>query len=508
MKYISFAFLLLVGASCTDLEPELYSDLTTSNAYTTPSDINAALTGVYADLAPFPGDGFMYYNGYLVMTTDYATDMGFSTAAGDPTKLSNLTYDDNNRYFRYNWLYMYEVISNANVLLSKIDAVEMDETEKALVKAQARFLRALAYRDLTDGWGPVPLITEAIPAEETYDLPLASVSEVNQQIIDDCEYAIDNLPESWPEDGLSRATKGAALTLLGKVYMRDQDYTNAKKYIDQVLALRDQGVYTLNPDFKNVWSENNKHDAGLIFGILHEASQNGGEITNHFGPTDNPEVPNRWQYYAVSLEFWRKYDDADPRKQFFYYNYEGQDPRDGTTTHGFYYMVPEPGQDTPPSDTVKLLQNLATKKYSYEMVSNSYYDGRTIAIFRLADVILCKAEIENALSGAAAALPYLNEIRARAGAPEYGVDPMFPVPATPETMAEKILDERGFELVFEYHRKPDLVRFGKYVEITNAYLQARGLAPIVTEEMKYFPYPLVDAQLNVNMANENPTRVP
>src|SRR5690606_23562592 len=127
----------------------------------------------------------------------------------------------------------------------------------------------------------------------------------------------------------------------------------------------------------------NKMDMGLIFGILHEAAQNGGEIVNHFGPTDHPIVQNRWQYYAVSLQFWRKYSDSDPRKEFYYYNYEGAAPRDGTTTHGFYYMMPAAGQNVPPNDTTKLIPNVATKKYSYELVSNSYMDGRTIQIFRI-----------------------------------------------------------------------------------------------------------------------------
>ena len=75
-------------------------------------------------------------------------------------------------------------------------------------------------------------------------------------------------------------------------------------------------------------------------------------------------------------------------------------------------------------------------------------------------------------------------------------------------MAEKILDERGFEFVFEYKRRPDLIRFGKYEEICNTYLQARGLAPVVNSSMKLFPYPLVDAQLNSNMASANIERLP
>ncbi len=510
MKYLVGLMVITFFVGCTGLEPEIYSDLTTENAYSTESDINAALVGVYADLAPYPGDGYMYYNGYLVMTSDYTTDMGFSTAAGDPTKLSNFTYDANNSYLRYNWRYMYQTISNANMLLSKIDAVEMDETKKEQIIAQARFIRALVYRDLTDAWGPVPLLTTVVSAEETIDMPLSSVDAVNEVIIGDCKYAIEHLPERWSSsDGLARATKGAALTLLGKVYMRLHDYTSAKTYIDQVLQLQTKGVYQLETDFKNVWSESNKFGKELIFCILHESSQNGGEITNHFGPKDHPDVQNRWQYYAVSLEFWRKYSDKDPRKQFFYYDYEGADPRDGNTTHGFYYMMPEEGQDVPPSDTVKLLVNVATKKYSYEMVSDSYYDGRTISVFRLSDVILCKAEIENELNGVDAALPYLNEVRGRAGVPVYGgTDADFPKPSSKEEMAQKILDERGFELVFEYKRRPDLIRFGKYEETCNDYLESRGLSPKVTSNMEHFPYPLVDAQLNTNMAAENPSRLP
>lgn len=506
MRYLIFIIVLIFAFSCTKLEPEMYSDLTTANAYSTVSDIDAALVGVYAGLTPGAGDSYLYRAGYFVTLTDYATDMSYTDYGGDINKMGISTYDPNNRYFRSNWGSIYKLIADANMLLSKIDEVDMNETKKSQVIGQARFLRALAYLDATDAWGPVPLLTEPIDPTETYDMALSPVNEVDAVIIEDCKYAIDNLPEQWaPELGLARATKGAAATLLGKVYLRAHDYTNAKTYIDLVLQLRDEGVYTLNPDFKNVFSGFNKQDMGGIFGILHESSINGGEITNHFAARDLPEVPKRWGYYAISLDFWRKYDDADPRKQFFYYNYEGYAQRDETTTHGFYYMMPDPGQTVPPNDTTKLMKNICTQKYSYEMIEQSYLDSRTNYVFRLADVILGKAEVENELSGPGAALPYLNEIRARAGAPEYG-DPGFPVPASKEEMAEKILEERGFELVFEFIRRADLIRFGKYVEITNNYLQSAGINNVVTEGMKYLPYPLVETYLNAEMAAANSSR--
>lgn len=503
------AVLLLSMNSCTKLDPKLYSDLTTKNAYSTESDINAALTGVYTSLSPYPGDAYLYYAGYLVMITDYATDMGFSTAAGDPTRMSNFTYDDNNRYFKFNYQNMYQVISNANMLIDRIESVTIPDDRKKKIIAQARFLRSLSYMDLTDAWGPVPLITTVKNPTESYNEPLVAVEKIDAQIAEDCQYAIDNLPEKWSDElGIGRATKGAALTLMGKMYMRSHNYEKAKTYIDQVLALRDKGVYTLNPDFKKEWSDNNKMDMGLIFGILHEPTLNGGEITNHFGPTDNPEVPDRWQYYGVSLDFWRKYSDLDPRKKFFYYNYTGKAARDKNTKYGFFYMLPAKGQTTPPSDTVKFLQNVATKKYSYDMVNNSYLDGRTIQVLRLADVILCKAEIENALNGPAAALPYINEVRKRAGAPEYGKHPDFPSPASKEAMIDALVDERGFELVFEYKRRQDLIRLGRYEKVSNAYLKGRGLKENVTEAMRYFPYPLEEARLHQEMTTANPSRLP
>ena len=84
------------------------------------------------------------------------------------------------------------------------------------------------------------------------------------------------------------------------------------------------------------------------------------------------------------------------------------------------------------------------------------------------------------------------------------------LPICKEEMNRAILDERGYELVFEFQRKADLVRFGKYEEIVNEHLKELDLvSPTnVTEKLRYFPYPLDDAQLNSYMEAENPSRLP
>ena len=507
-KYLLGLVTMGLVTACTDLDPEIYSNLTTTNAYSTESDIEAAVVGLYSDMNPYPGDAWLYYGGYMIMITDYATDIGYSTAAGDPTKLSNMTYDASNRYFSNNWRDMYNVVSNANTILDNVDAVNMSEEKKNLVKGQAKFLRAMAYRDLTDAWGAVPFITSLVKNPFTMnDATLTPVSEIEATLISDLKECINLLPASWSGQDLACATSGAAATLLGKIYLRNHDYANAKTYIDMVL---NSGQYELESDFKYVWSENNKYGKEMIFALLHETGNNAAEIACHFGPSDHPEVPGRWQYYGVSLPFWRSYDKEDPRREFFYYDYTGDAKRDDQSDYGFHYMVPEEGVTVVPNDTTKYMQNVATMKYTYDMISDAYYDGRTICIFRLSDVILCKAEIENNLNGPAAALPYLNQIRARAGAPEYGKHNRFPAPSTKETMNDAILKERGYELVFEFQRRADLIRFGKYEEVVNAHLKKLGIAQPtnVTSSLRYFPYPLNDAQLNPNLAAENPSRLP
>ena len=96
---------------------------------------------------------------------------------------------------------------------------------------------------------------------------------------------INLLPASWSGQDLARATSGAAATLLGKIYLRNHDYANAKTYIDMVL---NSGQYELESDFKYVWSENNKYGKEMIFALLHETGNNAAEIACHFGPSDHP----------------------------------------------------------------------------------------------------------------------------------------------------------------------------------------------------------------------------
>jgi hypothetical protein len=100
------------------------------------------------------------------------------------------------------------------------------------------------------------------------------------------------------------------------------------------------------------------------------------------------------------------------------------------------------------------------------------YTSNDFPVFRYADVLLMKAELDLRLGNAGEALTYVNQVRARAG-----VDPFADV------NNDNLLAERGRELFGEGYRRSDLIRFGKY-------LDARWEKPDISPDyVKLWPIP-------------------
>jgi len=212
---------------------------------------------------------------------------------------------------------------------------------------------------------------------------------------------------------------------------------------------------------------------------------------NHFGPLNHPVVQNRWQYYAVSWDFWNGFDSADDRKWCFYPVYKGVDnliykqgpTLTSTAPAGFSYMA-----------------DIATKKYADSVGSvTSYYDGHSVDILRYADVLLSRAEALNELNGPTAeCFSLVNQVKGRSHARL--LDPAGGY--TKDSFRDALLQERGWEFFYEGKRRADLVRMNKYDVIVNAYLKRIGQTPAISmPKNKYFPYPLSQVQVNPNLSN-------
>ncbi|KIC96489.1 RagB/SusD family nutrient uptake outer membrane protein [Flavihumibacter solisilvae] len=490
---------LLTAVSCEKwVEPKVYSSLTDANAFQTKDDAIAAVNAIYSRLKQPSGrsDSWMYYAGFQMTITDFTTDIGHSSAAGDIKLLSSSQWSTNNKYLNFAWEHQYKLISDANTALLNIRKIGvLSEAELAQFTSEIKFLRALAYIDLTDEFGPVILMTEENTANPDYSSKPtpASLEEINNFIISDLESAAASLPLNYvshsiyPTNDVGRVTKGAALSLLCKLYMREHQW---QKVVEITQQIKDLNQYELFPTYEGLFAESNKWCKENIFSSLADALNDATELMNHFGPMVHPVVADRWQYYAVSWYFWNSYEPNDKRRELYFYEYDGSD--------GLHYQQPIPGQDNPPAG-VYFLPDVATKKYADPAGSKTYYDGHGIPILRYADIILCRAEALNELNGPnAESIDLINQVKGRAQATLLGAPATF----SKESLRDAIVQERGWEFFFECKRRQDLIRTGKYQEITNKYLEAIDELPSIDiNKHRYFPYPQTQVDLNPNLDN-------
>jgi hypothetical protein len=85
-------------------------------------------------------------------------------------------------------------------------------------------------------WGDIPLVTKPLSGDEAYAVPRSPQADVYDLIKKDLGFAIENLPlaSAIPSTKIGRASKGAAQTLLGKVYLTLGDKTSAANVLKDV----------------------------------------------------------------------------------------------------------------------------------------------------------------------------------------------------------------------------------------------------------------------------------
>lgn len=492
-------FSLAVATSCDDaLEEVIYSELTPDNAFITAADATAAINGVYEPLISVTNRSIFYLN-------DMPTDACYRKEM--PTELWNEAQMGGNQDVSSSWNGYYRIISRANIALDNIPTIALSEfdddeaTATAMREAllgEAYFMRALAYYNTTDIFYTVPLVTDSKTATDAI-LPPASITDIENQIESDLQAARKVLPKSFTsKTDAGRATLGAALGYLCRLHMRaagrariagkdaSADWNLALGYANDVLALEKEGVYSLQ---KHVWDifdpsdENCKYNNELIFAV--RSNPNGGGGTSDIGMNFSPwSYDCGWDLFSVPIQLVWKYNTTDERYTKLLvtefpdvYNQPGKK----TTLYrlpasidevGLVYFEDKGNPDDPNDNVVtNELGASFTQKYKYEHpLTYNYKTGNNMSMMRLADIILCKAEILNEQNGPSQeAIDLVNRIRERAF---LNSDHNYKLSdyTTKEAMRNLICDERLLELNNEGVRRPDLIRMGVWKERMEDYV--------------------------------------
>jgi len=509
MKNMKIKILILtlvwsfVISSCSEdsLNKSNPNNLTTGSFYKTDSDLGKALTGVYAILQSVNLCGREWFFLHDLRSDDVSSGGGQLEAARNQILIG--AHLPTNAVFNGVFNDLYRLIHRANAIIeSAPDAETNDPNLKKRYVAEARFLRAWAYFQLVGFWGGVPLY-ETTGQSFSDAKARATEAEVFDFVVSELTALNGDLPTSYSGNDLGRVTKGAALMLLGKVYMFRGDFTSAKTQLE---AVKGMGYSLVNEYFDN-FTEEAEYNSESVWELSYTANGNfnwDGD-GNDYGP--NESWIRSQEYSAVG---WRNLIPSDKLLAA----YEVGDPRIKDT---FYFIGDTYGDPSNPlvltntavqgntSVFQGVTQKVSWKKYSimYKFDPGGYYDkiGMNYRIMRYADVLLMLAECENEVGSGANAIAYLNQVRAR---PSVNM-PAYPTAAYPVNSKDEIfkavMHERQVELGGEESRNFDILRWRKAGKFTTD-----PISYFEPNKYEFLPIPQDEINNNANIGpgDQNP----
>lgn len=445
------AIVMLSAGSCSDdfLDLAPISQQNSNNFYKTGEDMKNALTAVYGSLQY----GGQYYSSIHVMgdLRSDNTEITNPNAGADLQAIDNFTNTPVTSISNNTWTGHYQGIQSANIVIEKIEAVNMDPALKARYIGEAKFLRALMYFNLVRIYGDVPLVTKVINnPQEGYEYGRVPAEEVYQQIIADLVEAEGSLPYSYVAADAGRATKGAAMSLLGKVYLTKKDWTLAAQKLKQVIDEAAQTKYKLMPTYAGVFGVSAENNSESIFEVQFKSGSNGegSPFANQFAP-----IGSGTAVVSMGNPLGQNIPTADMDKA-----YEPNDLRKAASMKTSYVLAG------------KTVVHNYVVKYTGTPAANLDSDNNWI-VLRYADVLLMYAEALNELGFVAdgPAFDYLNQIRTRAGleAKTFSNEEASLQITSQAEFRLAVEQERRVELAFEGHRWFDLVRTDRALEVLN-----------------------------------------
>lgn len=264
MKNIIYASIFaIVGlTSCFDLDRNPYDAYSASTYFKSANEVRSTLAAVYskANIGGFFSDtdpvvlDCISDNAFCPHTNQLPYFIPLGSATASSTAYVNF----------FNGMFNYTGIRHCNFLLANIVNVDMDETEKATIVAEARFLRAFNYGRMLMHFGGVPIITKVLDYGEE-NIPRNSEQEVIAFVKAELAASIAALPV---DNEKGRVDKGTALAYKARFELFVGDYAGAE--VD-AKAVMDLGKYGLCSSYAGIFLEKNQgtkdRDQEIIYEI-------------------------------------------------------------------------------------------------------------------------------------------------------------------------------------------------------------------------------------------------
>ncbi len=490
--FIGSIGMLGLFASCNDfLDVDAPSKQTVESVFTSTTEINTALNGVYAAILTDNTFGRYLYNDVMLNSdVDFSANSNESPQTDAPRRF-DMTADAGSAEKLWNALY--SAVETANEFIYNLEESSIyknggaDHADLAQMLGEAKVIRAMCYYELLCYYGDIPFTFTPTYVSQDFLPAITSRDEVYKQIIADLEAAAPQMKSTAAlSDGVERISKEACWAMIARMALQAggyslrpvdgsatsygqmarpsnyQDfYKTARAYADSVIA---SGTHSLTKSYKDVFVKecdfvvDNTDDA--IFEIPF-ARETNGQWGYYQGPTASATEGVTPHVYGAT--------NGGVRTEAFYrYTFDAKDLRRDFVNGLWYY--PATGLPTMRAD-YSVHNNKWSKLWnSVGLGANTTgATGINFAYLRYADVLLMFAEAENELNGpTAAAQEALTQVRNRAfdaaDRAEKVTGYVAQAAASKETFLNAVLNERKWEFAGENSRWKDLVRNNKYAE--------------------------------------------
>ncbi len=481
MKYFLKIVVIALGLTFVSCGKDYLSkydptQLNAGNFYQTEKQIEQAVNGVYSQMQDLVQNQWIYTE-YISDNTTLHFNIGDRGQGPDLEAIEywQINASTNRITGWYNLLY--SGLGDINTTLAKLSGADLTDAVKADFEGQLKFFRAFYYFQLVQGFGDVIIVTEPIQSPaEAYTYSRSSAADVYKLIESDLSFAVSSLPNpsSIAAANIGRVSKGAALSLLGKVYLTEKQYGEAISALQQVLPLG----YHLMTNYADVFDPAKKNNAESVFEVQFQADSEVGEwsgFLDNFYPRESygavVKFPNTngggWN--IPTLDIIGAYETGDLRKDV---SLKGG----YTSLAGDWVPVP-----------------FIAKYYHPDSYTIKGRQGDNWPVIRYADVLLMLAEAINEQSGPTGdAMSYLNQIRERAGLTALSG-------LNKDSFRNAVSHERRIELAFENDRWYQLKRTMSQTDLatflnTNGDFERthpstdRGGIPFSAGDYKFEPY--------------------
>ncbi|WP_202406069.1 RagB/SusD family nutrient uptake outer membrane protein [Hufsiella ginkgonis] len=514
---------LMTAAGCTKLDVDVESQYTPDNFPTTPEAFIAASGPIYTNLRSIYA---VEYWRMQELSTDEAiipARDGNYDDGGQYRFLHLHTWSPDHPNVKSNWEWGFGGINTCNRILKLFEAAPESAT-KASYLAEIRTMRALYYFFMMDLYGNVPITTTFGTTEPP---KTAKRAEVFAFIESELKAVYPKLTTTVNMTTYGRATKWLAFALLEKLYLNAEYYTGTPKYSETV-AFADsilngaKSIYSLDADYLTVFApENGPQIKETIFAIPYDPNLAEGNQFSRFGLHTSIQTKYSLPFrpsiaLSTIASFYQKFNLANDVRNTTWlagkqFEFNGTPITIATTKKGLdaSYTGTDGGAAivwqldfTPEMPLVKVAtmdvgndelgkaRGVRSIKYYPDKNSNpsTRHQGNDVPVFRLADVMMMKAEA--ILRGAAATtvngelqtpVVLVNKIRTRAKAPVVAAI----------TLPE-LLEERAREFAWEAWRRNDLIRFGQFEA-------AWGFKTNTETFRRIYPVPTSERALNPNL---------